>query len=190
MQFFLTVLRGGVPLPYPFRLMLKLIQYFLIADITILFCEMETDAVQINTILSGFILLMYFIGKVQKMKFRFMIVQVQGQQVPQEPPNMNLEFGVIALSMALFIFLLIQPQYAENPLSHWFYRTITDIEKNAFFGFIFQVVGFFFTIGILLRLINAFTFILSGKAFAKQPNDHPNDDRRNDKGFDDYEEVE
>lgn len=188
-QFGLTVLRGGMPLPYPLALVLKLIQYFLIADITILFCTSRPETMQVDILLSGFILLMYFIGKMQNQQTRFMIVQIQGRAMgrQQQPaPKMNLELGVIVLSMALFVFLVFQTEYAYNPLSNWFYDTITDIEKTPIFGFIFKVIGFFFTIAMLFRMAGAFTMILSGQAFQKNRN---NDQNRNNDRFDDYEEL-
>lgn len=189
-RFGLTILRGGLPLPYPVALALKLVQYFLIADITILFCEYKSDTLELDLILSGLILVMYFIGKTQNLRSRFMVIQVQSRGLTPQvyKPKMALEFGVIGLSLALFIFLAINPTYAINPASSWFYRNIIEIEKAPIFGFIFQVVGFFFTVNILFRMISSFTMLLSGKAFEKPEdngNDLPNDDH-----FDEYEEVD
>jgi hypothetical protein len=189
LRFGLTILRGGRPLSYPVGLALKTVQYLIIADITILFCEHKSDSLQLDLILSGMILLMYFIGKVQNMKTRFMIVQIQSRNFQQQhyKPNMNLEFAVIAMSLALFTFLAFRPEFAVNPVSTWFYENIIGIEKAPFFGFIFKVVGFFFTISILFRMIAAFTILLSGQGFRK-PDDR-NRDNRNDDPFDDYEEI-
>ncbi|MES2557623.1 MAG: hypothetical protein V4604_15815 [Bacteroidota bacterium] len=187
----LTILRGGTPLSYPVNLSLKMIQYFIIADITILFCETKSESLQLDLVLSGLILLMYFIGKVQNMKTKLQFISIQTRGLNDvHKPNMNLEFGVIALSMALFIFLAIKQEFAVNPVSTWFYTTITDIEKTPIFGFIFKVVGFFFTINMLLKMFAAFTMLLSGRAFNKSKDDNNNngsDD--NPYHFDDYEEV-
>lgn len=193
LRFALTVLRGGQPLTYPMSLTLKLIQYFLLADITLLFYENKPGSSQLDLILSGLILLMYFIGKVQQMRMKLFFIQIQGQRFNQKPafkPNMALEFGVIAISMGLFAFLAMFPAYAENPASNWFYENIIGIEKAPFFGFIFKIVGFFFTISILLKMANAFTMLLSGKAFSgpQDPNRRNNDDD-NPYKFDDYEEI-
>jgi hypothetical protein len=185
----LTILRGGRPLSYPVALALKTVQYLIIADITILFCK-ESDSPLLDLILSGMILLMYFIGKVQNMQTRFMIVQVQNRNFRQQQykPKMNLEFTVIALSMALFVFLALRPEFAVNPISSWFYSNIIEIEKTPIFGFIFKVVGFFFTISILFRMIAAFTVLLSGQGFLK-PDDRNWDDNDDIDKFDDYEEI-
>ncbi|ASS47611.1 MAG: hypothetical protein A3D31_17445 [Candidatus Fluviicola riflensis] len=187
----LTILRGGTPLSYPVNLSLKMIQYFIIADITILFCETKSDSLQLDLVLSGLILLMYFIGKVQNMKTKLQFITIQTRGLNDvHKPNMNLEFGVIVLSMGLFIFLAIKQEYAINPVSTWFYTTITDIEKTPIFGFIFKIIGFFFTINMLLKMFAAFTMLLSGRAFNKPKDDNNNngpDD--NPYHFDDYEEV-
>ena len=76
LRFLLTILRGGVPLSYPFKIGLKTIQYFLIAELTILFCIEQNDGDLQRIILTGLILLMYFIGKVQNMQFKMMMIQI------------------------------------------------------------------------------------------------------------------
>jgi hypothetical protein len=194
LRFALTVLRGGQPLTYPMSLTLKLVQYFLIADITVLFCTNKSST-DLDLILSGLILLIYFIGKVQQMRMKLLFVQVQGQfrnQLQPHKPNMRLEFGVIALGIGLFTFLALNPAYAENPASIWFYKNITGIEKAPVFGFIFQIVGFFFTLSILFRMLNAFSMLLSGQAFKHANDNDPNQKNRGKDDtyrFDDYEEV-
>jgi len=171
---------------------LKTIQYFLIAYITILFCK-TSESSQLDLALSGLILLLYFLGKVQNMQSRFMMLQIQSRTFQPQvyKPNMNLELGIIVLSLGLFVFLAIRPEFAENPVSLWFYRNITDIEHTPIFGFIFKVVGFFFTITMLLRLVNAFTVLLSGQAFNNRNNNGNNgqNDQQDNDRFDDYEEM-
>lgn len=195
LQFAFTVLRGGTPLPYPVALALKLIQYFLIVDITVLFCTNKGNgtALPLDLILSGLILLIYFIGKVQNMKNRFMIVQFQNRNFRQQvqQPNMRLEFIVVGLGIALFTFLALRPEFATNDAANWFYRTIIDIEKAPIFGFIFKIVGFFFTLSILFRMITAFSVLLAGRPFDRNDNDRNSRNGGNDDPyrFDDYEEI-
>lgn len=194
LQFAFTLLRGGTPLPYPVALTLKGIQYFLIADITVLFCTNKGngEALPLDLILSGLILLIYFIGKVQNMRNRFMIVQFQNRNFGQQPvqkPDMRWEFSVVGLSMALFVFLALQPHFATNDAANWFYRNITEIEKAPIFGFIFKIVGFFFTLSILFRMITAFSVLLSGRPFDKNDNNRNGGNGDDPYKFDDYEEV-
>lgn len=122
------------------------------------------------------------------MQFRsFMRIQIQGRVITDAvKPKMGLEFGIVALAMAVFFFLLYRPELAQNSISIWFYTNILDIEDTPIFGFIFKIVGFFFTITMLIRMVNAIGFILSGKAFNQ--NQNPNNDQDSE-GFDDYEEI-
>jgi hypothetical protein len=180
---------------YPLSLLLKTIQYLLIADVAILFCTDDPSGNLSSTITVGLIVLMYFIGKVQNMQMRSMMnIQIQGRNLSDAPqPKMALEFGIVALAMALFGFLLWRPEFAENQVSHWFYSNIIDIEKTPIFGFIFKIVGFFFTITMLLRMFNALSMIFSGRAIggrSKNDRDNLNDKSDQSNRFDDYEEVD
>lgn len=192
LRFILTLLRGGIPLSYPFKVGLKTLQYFLIAELTILFCTEQNDGNIQRTILTGLILLMYFIGKVQNMQFKMMMIQIQGRnmQTP-EKPNMRLEFGIVILAMSLFTFLVLYPDFAYNGVSKWFYTSILDIETTPIFGFIFKIVGFFFSLGILFRMVNSISMILSGKAFGNRNDSSNNQSQKDDSNrFDDYEEIQ
>lgn len=193
LKFGFVLLRGGVPMSYPLNLAFKTLQYLLIADVAIIFCENNPKGNLSTSIITGLILLMYFIGKVQNMQFRAMMsIQIQGRNLTEGPkPKMGLEFGIVALAMAVFGFLLWNPEFAENAISNWFYRNIIDIEDTPIFGFIFKIVGFFFTIGMLIRMFNALSMIFSGRAFGNQHQDqNQKDERRDNDRFDDYEEVE
>ncbi len=190
------MLRGGIPMSYPAGLAFKTVQYLLIADVAIIFCINIPNGNLATSITTGLILLMYFIGKVQNMQLKAMMsIQIQGNRLTEGPkPQMGFEFGIVVLAMAVFSFLLWKPEFAENPISNWFYKSIIDIENTPIFGFIFKIVGFFFTIGMLIRMVNALSMIFSGRAFGRNEDDnndsrHRNNNRR-DNHFDDYEEVE
>ncbi len=75
------------------------------------------------------------------------------------------------------------PQYATNPLSLWFHESIINIEDTPVFGFIFKVVGFFFLVSLIMKMVSGITFILSGQAFKAQRNKDDND-------FDDFTEID
>lgn len=184
-NFGLAIFRGGVPLSYPAKLSLKAIQYFLIVDLAVLFTFQDKEINIANAILTGSLISMYFLGKVQQMKLRFAVIQIQGRTIADKTkPNMPMEFAVILLAMAFYVFFLFNTQFAENKVAIWFYESITDIEKTVFFGFIFKIVGFFFTITIILRMINSINVLLTGGP--KQQNRKQEDDENR---FDDYEEV-
>lgn len=183
----LTILRGGMPLSAPMNIGIKTLQYFLLAEVTILFCTSDNGDYLAEAVTTGLILLMYFIGKMQNQRLKFMMVQFQGQglNVPNKP-NMKAELGVIILAMALFTFLVVNPVFADNQISNWFFTSIKDIETTPVFGFIFGIVGFFFSLSIIFRMVNSISMILSGKAFEKQASEETNE--QSDK-FDDFEEI-
>ncbi|MGV3611055.1 MAG: hypothetical protein ACO1N0_08905 [Fluviicola sp.] len=196
LKFGIVLLRGGIPMSYPAGLAMKTLQYLLIADVAIIFCTNNPNGNLATSITTGLILLMYFIGKVQNMQFKAMMsIQIQGRALTEGPkPQMGLEFGIVVLAMAAFGFLLWKPEFAVNAISNWFYKSIVDIENTPIFGFIFKIVGFFFTIGMLMRMVNALGVIFSGRAFGRNEDDtnerqNRNNERR-DNHFDDYEEVE
>lgn len=183
----LTILRGGMPLSAPMNIGIKTLQYLLLAEVAILFCTSENGDYLAEAVTTGLILLMYFIGKMQNQRLKLMMVQFQGQglNVPNKP-NIKAELGVIILAMALFTFLVINPVFADNQVSNWFYTSIKDIESTPIFGFIFGIVGFFFSLSIIFRMVNSISMILSGKAFEKQASEGTNE--QSDK-FDDFEEI-
>ncbi len=183
----LTILRGGMPLSALMNIGIKTLQYLLLAEVTILFCTSDNGDYLAEAVTTGLILLMYFIGKMQNQRLKFMMVQFQGQglNVPNKP-NMKAELGVIILAMALFTFLVVNPVFADNQISNWFFTSIKDIETTPVFGFIFGIVGFFFSLSIIFRMVNSISMILSGKAFEKQPSAETNE--QSDK-FDDFEEI-
>lgn len=182
----LGILRGGIPLSYPAKLSLKAIQYFLIVNVVVLFSFQDSDINVSNAIITGGIISMYFLGKVQRMKMRFAIIQIQGKNFNQpEKPKMGLEFGVIAFAMFFYVFLLFNFGYASNNVANWFYKSIVDIENTVFFGFIFKIIGFFFTVTIIIRMINSINILLTG---GNRQNENP--DQEDNNRFDDYEEVE
>lgn len=185
------LLRGGMPLSYPLNLALKTLQFLLISAIAVLFCTDNPNGNLSQSIITGLVLLMYFIGKVQNMQMRNLLrIQIQGRMVTEtEKPKMGLEFGIVALAMAVFTFLLWKPEFAQNNISTWFYSNIIDIEDTPIFGFIFKIVGFFFTITMLMRMVNALGFIFSGRAFQKQKSTSNYDQNDDPNHFDDYEEI-
>ena len=178
---------------------IKSCKYILLVDVTFLFCYEGIDRhllVQNQVILTGIILLTYFVGKMQRSQNRTMIFQMMGRGMPKMPMflfNLKAEIGVIVGSMLLFGLFWFYPHWAENSISRWFHESILDIEDTPVFGFIFKVIGFFFVLSMIFRMVNAFIFLLNG---GKRPNSGDNNsdpfDRnsKNNDGFVDYEEVE
>ena len=172
--------------------LIKAVKYFFLADVTLLFClkGSQLGMVELDrVILAGIILLTYFIGKLQKSQNRYMFTRFAAAGLPQAQPkfNMKAESIIIALSLVVFAVLWNYPQYAFNPISNWFHESIINIEDTPVFGFIFKVIGFFFLLSLIFKMISAFTFILNGGKVST-PNQPDNNDQ-NSNDFDDYEEI-
>lgn len=176
---------------------LRGVKYVFLADVTFLFC-IDGDVSKLNytnqLILAGIILLTYFVGKLQNNQNRNRMFQVFSNakmQMPKKATKFNLraEIIVIVLALAVFSALNFAPQYAANPISMWFYESIIGIEAAFFFGFIFKVIGFFFLLSMISKMINGVTFLLSGARPPQGPYDDNKDEKKSD-DFDSWEEVE
>ena len=147
-------------------------------------------------ILSALILIIYFTGKLQNRQSKSTFFQVTGSPFPQLKPVFNLkaEIAVITASILIFTAFMFYPAYAQNPISRWFYESILDIENTPVFGFIFKIIGFFVLMSIIVKLVNGFSFMLSGAPLISVNRQFQQDgsDRRKkeDDKFDDFEEME
>lgn len=175
---------------------LRGIKYLFLADVTFLFC-IDGDVSKLNyenqLMLAGIILLTYFVGKFQNNQNRNRIFQVftnARMQMPKQLTLFNLraEIGVIVLAILIFVLFNFAPHYAANPISIWFYESIVDIEDTVFFGFIFKVIGFFFLLNLIFKMLRGVTFLLNGARTPENPYDQLNNDGDND-DYDPWEEV-
>lgn len=192
----LNILRGGRKKMLTEAYIIKLVRYFFLVDVVILFClDQSQGTIDLNnTIVAGLVLLMYFIGKIQNAQLRQSMFSVQGNMgmqnmMSQMKPvfDVRYEATVIAISVLFFVGFIFYPSYAVNPISNWFYDAIVDIETTPVFGFIFKVIGFFFMVSIIMKVVQGFTAVLTGKSFER--NDQSEDDDSEDDGFDDYTEI-
>lgn len=171
----------------------KAIKYILLVDVTFLFCwkEADTNGLLNHVIFAGIILLTYFVGKLQKSQNRSLLFRFAGPGFPKQQKTFNMQAEIVVIALALVIFSLFWffPHYAENPISLWFRDSIKNIETTPIFGFIFKVIGFFFLLNLIFKMMNTLTFLLNGGSLypkGMRNNEPPKDDNH----FDDYEEVE
>ena len=183
--------------------MIKMIKYFFLVEVAFLFCMDENflnyDIRQL--VICGLILIMYFIGKMQKQQKRQLIFQMQVNNQPrmlQHGFNLRAEISVIIIALAFYALFIIFPSLAKNGISIWFHSSILSIQQAPIFGFIFNVIGFFFVISIIIKMINGISFLITGAPFFRSQfnvgqmpprDDDEKNDKRNDDDFDDYEEV-
>jgi hypothetical protein len=172
---------------------IKFIQYFFLVDVTFLFCVQKEDSeiLMLNElILSGLILLIYFVGKLQNKQNQISLFKGAGGNFKLFKPTFNLkaEILIITLSLLLFVGFIFFPSYAQNPISFWFYDSILNIESTPIFGFIFKVIGFFVLLSILFKMISGILYILSGRPLLSvQTHFHEKGSSKDD--FDDFEEL-
>jgi hypothetical protein len=192
----LMILRGGRPASVPETYIIRMVRYFFLVDVAFLFClNQANDILDVqNSLITGLILLTYFIGKLQSGQLRKQLFSFQAygnaQLLSQFKPvfNFKAELIVILLSIGFFTLFMFYPTLASNPISEWFFESIIDIEDTPVFGFIFKVIGFFFMLSILMKFVNGFMTLLSGGKINPPSNDF---DKRKKKenDFDDYEEI-
>jgi hypothetical protein len=174
--------------------LIKSVKYLFLVTVTFLFClgDLNTHMiVSYQVVLAGIVLLMYFIGKLQNSQNRVAIFQTLGRGIPKSPLfmfNLKAEIGVILGALSLFVVLWFYPSLATNGVSKWFHGSILSIEDAVIFGFIFKVIGFFFILNMIVKMIGGITFLLNGGKKPAPSNGIENDSDNDD--FVDYEEVE
>ena len=174
---------------------LRLIKYFFLVNVTFLFCfENNSSAMPelSKFIFAGLILLTYFVGKLQQNKTKSVFFNIAGRGMPNTQNNFNFsaEAMIIGVSLAVFILFWFSPEYAINPIAEWFREKTIAMEKAPVFGFIFKIVGFFFLLSLIFKMVNTVLFFLNGGRL-KTPlhNNTGGDQLDNDDHFDDYDEV-
>ncbi len=191
----LTLARGGRTKTVLEEYLLKSVQYFFLVNVTFLFCVQKEDSSILmpnELILAGLILIIYFTGKLQNRQNRSAIFKMAGNPMPAISTmfNVKAEIIVITFSILFFTAFVFFPDYAQNPISLWFYNSILDIESTPIFGFMFKVIGFFVLTSILFKLLNGFSYLLSGAPLVKVNRQFQSRNKNDDNKFDDFEEID
>lgn len=192
----LSLIRGGRRKMLTETYLIKLVKYFFLVDVTLLFC-MDSNLGEIDlsrVTIAGLVLLIYFVGKIQTNQLRKSMFSVQGnmpgmQEMMQRMRpvfDLRYEIPVILISIGIFTLFIFYPQWAINPISNWFLETILDIEDTPIFGFIFKVIGFFFMISIFMKVAQGFITMLTGGAIDRNSSE---EDDQDDDHFDDFTEI-
>ncbi len=171
--------------------LLKGIKYAFLVNVTFLF-SLDLNKHHINfynLMPSALILITYFIGMLQQ-KTRQQLFMGQLGKSTAVGITIKAEIILITLSSFLFIGLLWYPQFAENAVALWFQRSILDIESTVIIGFIFKIIGFFFLLGMIFKMLNAVNYLISGKPlFDIKSRFSKMDTKKDDTHFDDFEEL-
>lgn len=179
---------------------IKAVKYFFLVDTTFIICYSDTlkeFSPSSQVIFGGIILLMYFIGKLQQNQSRQVMFQIAaGNNLFKNLGNFNIkaEIAVIVFATLAYVAFYFFPDFASNPLSLWFKETILNIEDTPIFGFIFKVIGFFFLLSMIMKMVNSILYLLTGGQGPQRPkrsNPFNNrfDDNQDSESYSDYEEV-
>lgn len=199
----LFLIRGGNQKSKFEEYALKLLAYFLTVSISARYItEFSASEPQstfyLYSLLAGFILLMYFVRKLQKRQFMAAVSSAFGGMVKRAQENIDpkIEWTVISLSMGYFVACLIWPSITDNIVNNWLKETISDFYHVPLIGWIIKLLGIFFLIGIIFRGIHALMSLLTGKepqgqfesysSFNYGSNSGTQDDEDR---FDDFEDV-
>ena len=169
---------------------LRMLKYYFQVEIVFLFCSNKSAFSVSNYIIAGLVMLTYFINRLNigKVRNQFFSVKTinQNQIFNQIKPvyDFKLEVSLIVLSTMLFVLLFFYPSIANNVISLWIFDTIIELQKAPIFGFIFNLIGFFFVAGLFVKFIQSFSAILDGSIFRNTNIHHSEKDK-----FDDYEEL-
>lgn len=188
----LTFLRAGRQKTIGENYLIKSVKYLFLVNVTFLFCLdlNKNDVSFYNVMPSAIVLVTYFIGKLQQQQQRVQLFGQLNAQIPQTNDfNLKTEIILIVASIALFIGFLFFPQYASNNIANWFKSSILDIESTVIIGFIFKIIGFFFLLGMIMKMINAINYIISGKPVVDIKTNFQSNSKKDEDKFDDFEEI-
>jgi hypothetical protein len=188
----LSFLRAGRQKTIGENYLIKSVKYLFLVNVTFLFCLdlNKNDVSFYNAMPSAIVLVTYFIGKLQQQQQRLQLFGQLNAQIPQTNDfNLKTEIVLIIASIALFIGFLFFPQYASNNIANWFKSSILDIESTVIIGFVFKVIGFFFLLGMIMKMINAINYIISGKPVVDIKTNFQSNSTKDEDKFDDFEEI-
>jgi hypothetical protein len=186
----LSLLRGGRQKTVFENYMITSVKYLFLVNVTFLFCLDLNETVNLMKSLPSIIILaVYFIGKFQTRQRMANVFGQMEDRVGNQAFDSKTELALIAVAILGFVALFFFPQYAENNIALWFKRSIEDLETTVLIGFIFKVIGFFFLIGMILKMLNAINYIISGKPLMDIQTNFRQKGRNKDDEFDDFEEI-
>lgn len=199
-EFFLKSVRGLRPATLFETYLVKAIKYFFLANVTFGFC-IDISPIEPSYILDwqrlmagGVILLTYLLGKFQKQQERLQFFGGFNMPKVNQVYSFPLEISLLVLVTLEYIGFYFFPYLSENLLAKWFEGSIKSLENAFLLGFIFKIIGFFFLIGMFIKLLNTINVVLSGKplfvtmsSFTQGQGQQPT--ANSDEQFTDYEEV-
>lgn len=186
----LTFLVGGRKRTRFETYLIKGIKYAFLVNVTFLF-SVDLNKHQVNfynLIPSALVLSTYFVGMLQQKQRQQLFMGQLGKNTAGVM-TIKAEIILITLSSFLFLGLVCYPQFAENTISLWFQRSILDIESTVIIGFIFKIIGFFFLLGMIFKMLNTLNYLISGKPLFDIKSRFSNMNKKDDTHFDEFDEL-
>ena len=193
----LGLLRGGSVQSIIEEYFLKSAKYIFLVNVVVLNDIVTgTNELMVNElVMTGLILFMYFVSNMQRNQEKY-------QFSKNFPPNFNPfntkysftgELIAIGLGISAFVFFTLSPQFASYGLSQWFYDGVISIENTFIIGFVFKVIGFFFLVRMVQKIINSIFVLLTGAPVINMRSNfnvrNEKEDQKDDDDFDDFEEI-
>lgn len=193
----LGLLRGGSVQSIIEEYFLKSAKYIFLVNVVVLNDIVTgTNELMINElVMTGLILLMYFVSNMQRNqeKYQFSKNFPPGLNPFSKKYSFNGELIAIGLGISAFVFFTLNPQFASYGLSQWFYDGVISIENTFIIGFVFKIIGFFFLVRMVQKIINSvFALITGAPLFNVRSNFNVRNNKRDkddEDDFDDFEEI-
>ena len=160
------------------RYFLQLLQSLFLGTLVLRFLKEEGHALNLNpyVIIAIITYFLYLIRNIHAQK-RMVQIQVYSNLYSQLKTKNDWEWTVALISLALTLASLAYPASIDSMASAWFYQETQAIIDLPLLGTIFKIFGFFFILGLTMRVLWSIQQLTQAK---KEP---PRE------GFDDYEEV-
>jgi hypothetical protein len=186
----LSLLRGGRQKTIFENYLITSVKYLFLVNVTFLFCLDLNETVNLMKSLPSIIILtVYFIGKFQTRQRMANVFGQMEDRLGNQTFDSRTELALIAVAIVVFVALFFFPQYANNNIALWFKNSIEDLQSTVLIGFIFKVIGFFFLISMIMKMLNAINYVISGRPLVDIQTNFRSKKGKKDDEFDDYEEI-
>jgi hypothetical protein len=186
----LSLLRGGRQKTIFENYLITSVKYLFLVNVTFLFCLDLNETVNLMKSLPSIIILtVYFIGKFQSRQRMANVFGQMEDRLGNQTFDSRTELALIAVAIVVFVALFFFPQYANNNIALWFKNSIEDLQSTVLIGFIFKVIGFFFLISMIMKMLNAINYVISGRPLVDIQTNFRSKKGKKDDEFDDYEEI-
>ena len=185
----IKLLRSGQQASIGEHYLIKGLKYVLLCVVSFLLTLNDESTLDFYSFgMSGLVLILYFLGKLDRAQQRQVFVQfMSNRSVTPTTYAVWGEVSIIIIALVCYSLLYFYPNYAFNGISIWFKESIISIEKTPIIGWIFKLVGFFFLVSILMKVVNTFFLLFSGKMLIQTRSGFRKKEK--DDQFDDFEEL-